>query len=105
MASILNITDRLKKQVKQIEIGDVTLTVNTSFDAMIEIEALDRSSISDVEKMQKSLKVLLGEDYDKLAGMKLDVEDMKVVFTAIMALTNGCTYEEMEERFHLLEQQ
>lgn len=99
MATILNITDRLKNEKKQIEIGDKILTVNTAFDSMVEIEATNRSQITDTEKMQKTLKILLGDDYKVLEAMKLDVADMKVVFTAIMALVNACTYEEMESRF------
>ena len=104
MASILNITDRLKKEQKQIQIGDEILTVNTAFEAMVEMEAIERTNISDTAKMVKILKILLGDDYVKIEKMKLDVEDVKVVFIAIMALVNACTYEEMEERFRQIEQ-
>ena len=104
MATILNITDRLKNDKKQIEIGDKILTVNTSFDSMIEIEAINRSQLADAEKMQKTLKILLDSDYTILEAMKLDINDMKIVFTAIMALVNACTYEEMEARFQAIEQ-
>lgn len=103
MATILNITDRLKNDKKQIAIGDKVLTVNTAFDSMVEIEAINRSEIADTEKMQKTLKILLEDDYKTLETLKLDVGDMKVVFTAIMALVNACTYEEMEARFQELE--
>lgn len=105
MATVLNITDRLKKEVKQIQIGDEVLTVNTAFEAMVELEANQRMKIDDTEKMEKNLLLLLGEDYQKLKEMKLDLEDMKVVFIAIMATVNACTYEEMEERFRTIEQQ
>ena len=105
MASVLNITDRLKNEQKKIQIGDELLTVNTAFDAMVEIEAIERTDASDAEKMIKTLKILLGDDYKKLQVMKLDVQNMKVVFIAIMATVNACTYEEMEARFQSIEQQ
>lgn len=105
MASVLNITDRLKNEQKKIQIGDELLTVNTAFDAMVEIEAIERTDASDAEKMIKTLKILLGDDYKKLQAMKLDVQNMKVVFIAIMATVNACTYEEMEARFQSIEQQ
>ena len=105
MASVLNITDRLKNEQKKIQIGDELLTVNTAFDAMVEIEAIERTDASDAEKMIKTLKILLGDDYKKLQAMKLDVQNMEVVFIAIMATVNACTYEEMEARFQSIEQQ
>jgi hypothetical protein len=104
MASVLNITDRLKKETKQIQIGEDVLTINTAFEAMVEIEAIERTEISDSEKMLKTLEILLGKDYKKLKDMQLDVADMKVVFIAIMATVNACTYEEMESRFQAIEQ-
>lgn len=101
MATVLNITDRLKNDKKQIAIGDKILTVDTSFDNMVEVEALNRSKeISDTEKMKQTFRKLLGDDgYALIEAMKLDIDDTKVVFTAIMALVNACTYEEMEARF------
>ena len=103
MASVLNITGRLKKETKQIQIGDDVLTVNTAFETMIEIEAIERTGIGDSEKMLKILELLLGNDYAKLKAMQLDVADMKVVFIAIMATVNACTYEEMEARFQAIQ--
>ena len=106
MASVLNITDRLKKEKKQIQIGDEVLTVNTAFEAMVEIEAIERrKDVSDTEKMLKTLQILLGDDYAKLQAFQLDVHDMKTVFIAIMATVNACTFEEMEARFQQIEQQ
>lgn len=104
MASCLNITDRLKKETKQIQIGDDVFTVNTAFESMVEIEALERNDKVDfLEKMIQTLKILLPE-YDKLKALKLSVEDTIVVFTAVMAVVNACTYEEMEARFQELKQ-
>lgn len=106
MASVLNITDRLKKEVKQIQIGEELLTVNTAFESMVEIEALERrKDVSDTEKMLKTLEILLDDDYAKLKAMQLDVHNMKIVFIAIMATVNACTFEEMEARFRDIEQQ
>lgn len=105
MANVMNITGRLKKEQKQIQIGDEILNVNCAFEAMVEIEAIERTEVSDTEKMLKTLQILLDDDYNKLKAMKLDVADMKVVFIAIMATVNACTYEEMEARFLSAEQQ
>lgn len=99
MATILNITDRIKNEKKSIQIGDTVLGINTSFDTIIEMQALDETGKSEIEKMQSILELLLGEDYQKLRGMKLSMENIKVVFTAIMAVVNACTYDEMEARF------
>jgi hypothetical protein len=105
MASVLNITDRLKKEKKQIQIGDELFTVNTAFEAMVEIEAIERTEISDTDKMLKTLQILLGDDYAKLKALQLDVQDMKTVFIALMASVQAVPYEEMAARFHTIEQQ
>lgn len=100
MASLINITDRIKKQVRQIQVGDEVLTVNTAFEKMVEIEALERrKDMADTEKMLKIMEILLGKDYKKVKDLELDIDGVKVLFTAIMATVNNCTYEEMESRF------
>ena len=106
MANVMNITDRLKHEKKQIQIGEELLTVNTAFEAMVKIESIERrKDISDTEKMVMTLQILLGDDYAKLQAFNFDVQDMKTVFTAIMAVVQAVPFEEMEARFQAIEQQ
>ncbi len=102
MATVLDITSKLKQEEKFLKIGDVQLRVddskNTVISALAELES-DKAR-SDVENTDLALAWLLGEEgKKKLDEMALNLSDYKEVFTAVMSLVSDVSLEEMEQRF------
>jgi len=99
MATIIDISNKIKNEQKFIKLGDKNYKVDDSKNTVI--RALDLINKEDgVSSQDKALELLLGKTAHKeIEAMNLNLEDYKVVFIAVMACINGDTYEKTEERF------
>lgn len=98
MATIINITDKIKNEQKFLEYDGKKYVVNASKNAVTEAMAIFSSAGDDiVGSIGKVLYCLLGDaakDFDEM-----DFVDYRTVFVAVMALATGRTYEETEKSF------
>lgn len=106
MATIINITQKIKQEPKFIKIGEATYQVNDSKNNMIEAMGLMSNADGDVKAMDLAVKKLLGaKAFAEIEKLNLTFDSYKVVFIGIMAAVNELTYEEAEARFRKQEQQ
>ncbi len=98
MAKIINISDKLTNENPQIQIGDKLYEVKTGMSSVMKFEEL--ASDNTVGSISKAAAIALGEE----AAKELNIADMpsqniKVLFTAILAAMQDITYEEAAARF------
>ncbi len=101
MARIIDITGKLTNEKPVIRISDdLQFEVNTSKNAVIRVQTIINDNLSDIELMDESLKILIGEEaYKRLDELELNIADYKTVYTAVMACINNESFEDAEKRF------
>ncbi len=101
MATVLDITGKLKNEEKSIKLGDRVFPVDDTKNTMMEVMALfEQSHSNDIAAIDEVIKKLLGEKAGaEIDKMNLRFEDYKVIFIALMACVSNETYEEAESRF------
>lgn len=100
MATIINITDKIKNEEKFIAYNGKTYKVDDSKNTIMRVYALlgkDGGSAT-VESIDAILKELIGKDAVKDFS-NFTYEDYLVPFFAAMACVQGKTYEEVERSF------
>lgn len=100
MATLIDITGKIKNEEKFIKLGEKSYKVDDSKNTVIQVMAMFESGSSDMEQMEKALELLLGKQAKKdIDAMNLSFEDYKVPFIAVMACVSGKTYEQAEADF------
>lgn len=100
MATIIDITGKIKNEQKFIKLGDKTYKVDDSKNTVTKVHAMFESGTSDVDQMEKALEMLLGKEAKKdIDAMNLTFDDYKVPFIAVMACVSGKSYEDAEADF------
>ena len=101
MAKIIDITGKLTNEKPRIKIAEgFEVEVNVSKNAVIKMQTIMNGNKSDVEMMDESLKILVGDKaYKRLDEMDLSLSDYKTVYIAVMACVNNESFEEAAERF------
>jgi len=102
MANVINITDKLKRTDKYIELEGTEYKVDGSKNAFIEALAMmdTLSAENDFTQIDKIFERLCGKEFgEAVEALNLDIEDTKTVLIAVLAAAQGISYEEAEERF------
>lgn len=100
MATLIDITGKLKYEQKFIKLGDKSYKVDDSKNTVTKVMALFNGGGSELEQMEKALSLLLGKEaFKDIEAMNLSMEDYKVPFIAVMACVTGKTYEQAEADF------
>lgn len=98
MATVIDISNKIKNEEKFIKLYDKTYKVDDSKNTVIKVMAL--MDQDEVYAMDKAIELILGKDAKKyIDSLNLTLEDYKVPFIAVMACVNNVSYEEMEKRF------
>lgn len=103
MATLIDITDKIKNETKFIKYGDKTYKVDDRKNTIIKVYSIiDQAAGADVQMIEQVMKELLGKeaakDFDGLS-----FEDYMVPFFAVMACVQGKSYEEVEASFRKTE--
>ena len=101
MATVINITDKLKNEEKFLVIGDKRYKVNDSKNTVTAVfAALESKNEKDIGIIDEALKLLLGaEAFREIDEMNLPFNDYQAVFIGAMACVSGKSYEETEASF------
>lgn len=100
MATLIDITNKIKNEQKFIKLGDKSYKVDDTKNTVIKVMALFESEGSEIENMENALKLLLGKEaFKDIEAMNLSMEDYRVPFIAVMACVTGKTYEQTEADF------
>ena len=99
MATVIDITNKIKNEEKFIKFGEKTYKVDDRKNTVIKAQAiLAGANSNDMETIGAALAELIGaeavKDFDGLP-----LEDYLIPFYAVMACVNGKSYEETEEMF------
>lgn len=96
----LDISSKLSHEKQTITIAEgKTYEVDCSAKTMLKVEDLFKKQDS-LEGLFEAIELLLGKEASKeIEAMKVKVNDLRVIVTAIMAQVNEISYEEMEKRF------
>ena len=99
MATVIDITSKIKNEKKSIRLGEKEYPVNDSKNAVTEVMAIMNSTDGmDTEAIDRALTVMLGKEaVAEFSDMSF--EDYLVPFIAVMALAMGVSYEEAESSF------
>lgn len=100
MANIINIANKLNNEPVFIALGEgKQYKVNNNYKTLMKASALfEGEGVNEADAMMKSIELILGK------GARNDVEEMsienvRVIFTAVMAAVQGLKYEDVEARF------
>jgi len=99
--SQIDISSKLGKEKKTIKLAEgKVFEVDTSADKYLIIqEKLEKENFS-INSMYEMIEALMGEEALKeIKDMKLTINGLRAVITAISATISEVSYEEMEERF------
>lgn len=99
MATVIDITGKIKNEEKFIVYNGKSYKVDDRKNTVIEVYSIIGASNNDnIEMIDKVMEKLLGKDALKdFAG--LNYEDYLVPFFAVLACVQGKTYEEIEDSF------
>ena len=98
MATVIDITSRIKNEKKEIAYDGKTYPVDNSKNACLRVMAILESEAMGLESVDKALEILLGKQAVKdFSGFSF--EDYLVPFFAAMAAVRGVSYEEIEKSF------
>ena len=105
MATLIDITGKIKNETKFLKYGDKTYKVDDRKNTMMKVYAQignENSSVS-IETLDKIMELLLGKDALKdFDGFSY--EDYLVTFFAAMACVQNKSYEEVEATFRNAQQ-
>lgn len=103
MATIIDITGKIKNEDKFIKYGDKTYKVDDRKNTIIKVYSIiDKNEGANMEMIDTVLKELLGKDAVKdFDGLKY--EDYLVPFFAALACVQNKTYDEIEASFRKAE--
>ncbi|MBQ0037756.1 MAG: hypothetical protein KBS74_03695 [Clostridiales bacterium] len=101
MATVINITNKIKNEEKFLVVGENKYRVDDRKNTVTEVMALfDDASKGDFERMDEALRLLIGgEAFAEVEEMNLPLTDYQAIFIGAMACVNGKTYEETEATF------
>lgn len=96
----LDISSKLSHEPQTITLAEgKTYEVDCGAEKMLKAQDLFKKDDS-LKGLFNVIELLLGEEALKeIKGMKVKVNDLKVIIIAIMAQVNEISYEEMEKRF------
>lgn len=99
MATLIDITGKIKNEEKFIKYGDKTYKVDDRKNTVVKAFAIiDDSNGASTEMIDKVMTLLIGKDAVKdFDGLRF--EDYLVPFFAAMACVQGKSYEEVEKSF------
>lgn len=103
MATLIDITGKIKNEEKFIKYGDKTYKVDDRKNTIVKVYSiLDKTDGANIEMIDLVMKELLGKeavkDFDGLS-----YEDYLVPFFAAMACVQNKSYEEVEASFRAAE--
>jgi hypothetical protein len=103
MATLIDITSKIKNETKFIQYGEKTYKVDDRKNTVIKVYSIiDNADGANIEMIDQVMKELLGKDAVKdFDG--LNYEDYLVPFFAVMACIQGKSYEEVEASFRKTE--
>lgn len=105
MATVIDITGRIKDEEKFIKWGDKTYKVDDSKNTVLQAQAILASAENaNTDTIDEAMKLLIGAKAVKdFSG--LSYSDYLVPFYAVMACVQNQTYEETEAQFRTAAQQ
>lgn len=101
MATIINITNKIKREPKFMVYDGKQYVVDGSKNAFIQVLAIkDDPEIGEIERIDRVLDLLIGKKARKeLDALGLDFEDYQVVVAGAMAAASGQSQKEFEDSF------
>lgn len=101
MATVINITNKIKREPKFMVYGDKSYPVNGSKNTVIEVIGLiNNPEIDDVTRLDMALDLLIGKKARKeFDAMDLDLDDYRAVMTGALAAASGQSQAEFEDSF------
>lgn len=99
MATLIDITGKIKNEEKFVKYGDKTYKVDDRKNTVLKaFAAIDKADGANIQMIDDAMAALLGKDAVKdFAG--LNYEDYLVPFFAALACVQNKTYEEVERSF------
>ena len=100
MANIINISNKLNNEPTFIALGEgKQYKVNNNYKTLIKASALfEGENVNEADAMMKSIELILGKAA-RGEVEEMSIENVRVVFTAVMAAVQGLPYEAVEARF------
>ena len=100
MANIINIANKLNNEPVFIALGEgKQYKVNNEYKTVMKASALfEDENVNQVYAMMKALELILGKTA-RAEVENMSIENVKTVFTAVMAAVQGLKYEDVEARF------
>lgn len=99
MAKIIDITDKIKNEKKQVKFFEKVYDVDDSKNTVTEAMAVfEDENMNDRNRVDAVMSLLIGEEAVNDFS-KLPYEDYRVAFFAVMALATGQSYEDTENSF------
>lgn len=100
MANVINIANKLNNEPVFIALGEgKQYKVNNNYKTLMKASALfEGEGVNEADAMMKSIELILGKaarnDVEEMS-----IENVRVIFTAVMAAVQGLKYEDVEARF------
>ena len=100
MAQILNISNKLNNEAKFIVFGeDKKYKVNDNYKTLMRAsELFNGENVNEADAMMEAIELIIGRNARREVE-EMSLENVKVVFTAVMAIVQGQKFEDMETRF------
>lgn len=100
MSNIINISNKLNNEPKFIILGEgKQYKVNDNYKTLMKASALfEGQNVNEADAMMKSIELILGKTA-RTEVEEMSIENIRVVFTAVMAAVQGLPYEAVEARF------
>lgn len=100
MANVINISNKLNNEPVFIALGEgKQYKVNNNYKTLMKATALfEGENVNEADAMMKSIELILGKTA-RAEVEEMTIDNVRVVFTAVMAAVQGIPYEEIEARF------
>ena len=100
MANVINIANKLNNEPVFIVLGEgKQYKVNNNYKTLMKASALfEGENVNEADAMMQSIELILGKDARNEIE-EMSIENIRVVFTAVMASVQGLQYEDVEARF------
>lgn len=100
MANVINIANKLNNEPVYIALGEnKQYKVNNNYKTLMKASALfEGEGVNEADAMMKSIELILGKSA-RAEVEDMSIENVRVIFTAVMAAVQGLKYEDVEARF------
>lgn len=100
MANVINIASKLNNEPVFIVLGEgKQYQVNNNYKTLMKASALfEVEDVNEADAMMKAIEFILGKTARNEVE-EMPIDNVRVIFTAVMAAVQGLKYEDVEARF------